>query len=34
MTLFSSGSVVVYKDRDDIDSEVMNSINLMIGGGI
>lgn len=32
ITLYSSGSVVVFKDRDDIDDEVMNSINLMIGG--
>lgn len=32
ITLYSSGSVVVFKDRDDIDAEVMNSINLMIGG--
>ena len=34
ITLYSSGSVVVFKDRDDIDDEVMNSINLMIGGEI
>lgn len=34
ITLSSSGSVVVFKDRDDIDDEVMNSINLMIGGEI
>ena len=32
ITLYSSGSVVVFKDRDDIDDEVMNSINMMIGG--
>lgn len=32
ITLYSSGSVVVFKDRDDIDDEVMNSINVMIGG--
>ena len=32
ITLYSSGSVVVFKDRDDIDDEVMNSINAMIGG--
>lgn len=32
VTLYSSGSVVVFKDRDDIDDEVMNSINAMIGG--
>lgn len=32
ITLYSSGSVVVFKDRDDIDDEVMKSINLMIGG--
>lgn len=34
ITLYSGGSVVVFKDRDDIDNEVMNSINLMIGGEI
>lgn len=34
ITLYSSGSVVVFKDRNDIDDEVMNSINLMIGGVI
>lgn len=32
ITLYSTGSVVVFKDRDDIDDEVMNSINVMIGG--
>lgn len=32
VTLYSSGAVVVFKDRDDIDDEVMNSINAMIGG--
>lgn len=34
ITLYSSGSVVVFKDRDEIDDEVMNSINVMIGGVI
>lgn len=34
ITLYSSGSVVVFKDRDDIDDEVINSINAMIGGVI
>ena len=34
ITLYSSGSVVVFKDRDDIDDEVMNSINAMIGGAM
>lgn len=34
ITLYSSGSVVVFKDRVDIDDEVMNSINAMIGGVI
>lgn len=32
ITLYSTGSVVVFKDRDDIDDEVMNSINIMVGG--
>lgn len=32
ITLYSSGSVVVFKDRDDIDDEVMSIINVMIGG--
>lgn len=32
ITLYSSGSVVVFKDRNDIDDEVMNSINQMMGG--
>lgn len=32
ITLYSSGSIVVFKDRDDIDDEVMNSINAMIRG--
>lgn len=32
ITLYSSGSVVVFKDRDDITEDVMNSINLIIGG--
>lgn len=32
LALYSTGSVVVFKDRDDIDDEAMNSINIMIGG--
>lgn len=34
ITLYSSGSVVVFRDRDEIDDEVMNSINVMIGGAM
>lgn len=32
MTLYSSGAVVVYRDRDDIPTDVIEIINIMIGG--
>lgn len=32
VSIYSSGSVVVFKEREDIDDEVINAINLMIGG--
>jgi len=32
MTIYSSGAVVVYKDRDDISYEVMDTLNKMLGG--
>lgn len=32
MTLYSSGAVVVYRDRDDIPTDVIEIINTMIGG--
>lgn len=32
LTLYSSGSVVISKDRDDIDDEALESINAIVGG--
>lgn len=32
MTIYSSGAVVVYRDRDDIPKDVIEDINTMIGG--
>lgn len=32
MTIFSTGAVIVYRDRDDIPNEAMNFINDMFGG--
>ena len=34
MTLYSSGAVVVYKDRDEMTDEAMNIISEMFGGVI
>lgn len=33
ITLYSSGSVVISKDRDDIDDETLEIINNIVGGG-
>lgn len=30
--IYSSGSVVIYRNRDEISDEIMNDINYMIGG--
>ena len=32
VTLYSSGSLVISKDRDDIDDEALESINAIVGG--
>ncbi len=32
LTLYSSGSVVTSKDRDDIDDETLECINIIMGG--
>lgn len=32
LTIYSSGSVVLSKDRDDIDDETLESINVIVGG--
>lgn len=32
LTLYSSGAVVISKDRDDIDDEALESINIIVGG--
>ena len=32
LTIYSSGAVVVYRDRDEIPDETMNIINEMLGG--
>lgn len=32
LTLYSNGSVVLSKDRDDIDDEALESINAIVGG--
>ena len=32
LTLYSSGSVVISKDRDDIDDETLECINIIMGG--
>ena len=32
LTLYSSGSIVISKDRDDLDDETLESINAIIGG--
>ena len=32
LSIYSSGSVVVYKDRDDIPEEAMSAISEMLGG--
>lgn len=34
VSLFSSGAIVVYRDRDDIPDEAMNTISEMLGGVI
>lgn len=32
LTLYSTGSIIVYRDRDDIPSDVIDAINALIGG--
>ena len=32
VTFYSSGSVVIYKDRDDIDDETFNTLIAIFGG--
>lgn len=32
VTLYSSGSLVISKDRDDIDDEALERINAIVGG--
>ena len=32
LTLYSSGSFVISKDRDDIDDETLECINAIVGG--
>lgn len=32
LTLYSSGAVVISKDRDDIDDEALEIINIIVGG--
>ena len=34
LNLYSNGSVLVSKDRDDIDDEALESINIIVGGKI
>ena len=32
ITIYSSGSVVVFRDRDELPDDAMNVINAMLGG--